>query len=86
MCGLFKLIFGIIKNGFTDFFAMYSQANVYKDQQIKRTKLFEGYQTKCMVCIPPHHELRKRKGEQVKNGTFIDIPLNLLDGMKGLQH
>lgn len=36
-----------------------------------------------MVCIPPHHELRKRKGEQTKNGTFIELPLTLLDAMKG---
>lgn len=56
---------------------------MYNDMQSNRAKLFEGFQTKCMVCIPPHHELRKRKGEQIKNGTFVDLPLNLLDGMKG---
>lgn len=36
-----------------------------------------------MVCIPPHHELRKRKSEQAKNGTFIELPLTMLDAMKG---
>ena len=58
--------------------------NVYFDSQKRKVKVFEGFDCKCIVCIPPHHELRKRKAEQIKEGTYVEMPLDVLDAMKGM--
>ena len=44
---------------------------------------FNGFQRKAMVVIPPHHELRKRRVDRIREGGCVELPQDVMDAMKG---
>ena len=44
---------------------------------------FDGFAKKAMVIIPPHHELRRRRAEKVKQDGY-EVPQDALNAMKGI--
>jgi len=45
-------------------------------------KYFEGFVTKAIVVIPPHHELRKRTARRTEEMGF-PVPDDAINAMKG---
>lgn len=64
----------------------YSQVNVYANTRRQRMSYFEGFLRKALVVIPPHHELRKRRSERIRDGGCVDLPQDLMDAFKGTGH
>lgn len=59
------------------------QINVYADSQKAKMSYFEGFSRKALVVIPPHHELRKRRVDRIREGCCMEVPQNVIDAFKG---
>ena len=59
------------------------QINVYGDSQKAKMSYFEGFSRKALVVIPPHHELRKRRVDRIREGCCMEVPQNVIDAFKG---
>uniref|UniRef100_A0A1X7T5F0 EGF-like domain-containing protein n=1 Tax=Amphimedon queenslandica TaxID=400682 RepID=A0A1X7T5F0_AMPQE len=47
---------------------------------------FEGFSRKALVVIPPHHELRKRRVDRIREGCCMEVPQNVIDAFKANFH
>ena len=59
------------------------QVNVYADSQKSKMSYFEGFVRKALVVIPPHHELRKRRVDRIRDGGCMEVPQDVMDAFKG---
>lgn len=55
---------------------------MYASAQRRKLKYFEGFVTKAIVVIPPHHELRKRTARRTEEMGF-PVPDDAINAMKG---
>ena len=56
---------------------------MYADSQKSKMSYFEGFVRKALVVIPPHHELRKRRVDRIRDGGCMEVPQDVMDAFKG---
>lgn len=63
---------------------IFLQTNVYASAQRRKMGYFNGFKRIAVVVIPPHHELRRRKAERLRE-SGSEVPEDAIKAMKGRQ-